>query len=89
MQHIHNDLEQTPQIIYPTLWEYVVIGRDETQVQNAIFEAINNPYEIIKNRFSNGGKFVSVHIKLEVDSQEERDAIFSTLSKHQHITMVI
>ncbi|MFC3867469.1 HP0495 family protein [Helicobacter equorum] len=89
MQHIHNDLEQTPQIVYPTLWEYVVIGRDETQVQNTIFETINTPYKITKTRFSHGGKFVSVHIKLEVDSQEQRDRIFNTLSKHQHITMVI
>jgi len=89
MAEIHNDLEQNPQITYPTLWEYVVIGRDEEAVQGAIFEVLEVPYEISRIRQSSGGKFVSVHICLEVDSKQQRDSIFSTLSHHPSVKMVI
>lgn len=89
MAEIHNDLEQNPQIIYPTLWEYVVIGKDEEIVQSAIFEVLEVPYEVSRIRHSSGGKFVSVHIRLEVDSKQQRDDIFSALSQHESITMVI
>lgn len=89
MPTIHNDVEQNPQIVYPTLWEYVVIGTEEAVVQSAIFETLELPYEVTRIRNSSGGKFVSVHIRLEVDSKQQRDSIFSALSQHQSITMVI
>lgn len=89
MRESHNNLEQSPQICYPTLWEYVVIGADEGAVQGAIFEVLEVPYEISRIRQSSGGKFVSVHIRLEVDSKQQRDSIFSALSRHKSVRVVI
>ncbi len=91
----HNDIEASieglegAQILYPTKWEYAVIGKSETLIKEAIFEVLDIPYEITKKRLSGKGNFLSVHIALKVDSKEQRDSIFNTLKNHKDIAMVL
>lgn len=91
----HNDIEASAeslegaQILYPTRWEYAVIGKSEALIEEAIFEVLDIPFEVTKKRPSGKGNFLSVHIALEVDSKEQRDSIFSALKNHKDIAMVL
>lgn len=82
-------LEGKPIITYPTEWEYTVIGKNETKIKEAVFEIMSKTYFLEKRNKSSGGKFISFHLKVLVDSQKDRDEIFKNLSKCQEITMII
>lgn len=82
-------MQMLKEILYPRVWEYAVIGKDENEVKEAIFQILDIPFRFTRIRPSSKGNFISVHIILEVDSQDTRDSIFRALSAHKHIKMVI
>lgn len=82
-------LEGKPIIVYPTEWEYIIIGKNEAKIKEAVFEIMSKTYLLEKRNKSSAGKFISFHLKVLVDSEKDRDEIFKNLSKCQEITMVI
>lgn len=86
-------LEGKPKIIYPTPWEYRVIGRDRGRLKERIMEVmkqvIREDFSIQEGKSSSGGKFVSVVVRLIVSSQDERDRIFGFLQDSVEVDMVL
>ncbi|WP_301070369.1 DUF493 domain-containing protein [uncultured Helicobacter sp.] len=73
---------QKPHIVYPCKWEYRVIGTDEEVLRKLIFD-------ITLGKHSSKGHFVSLYVSLEVQNEEERNAIFAALQVSSCVKMVL
>lgn len=82
-------LEGKPKIDYPTMWEYRVIGRDREKIKKVIGEIFVKNYELIEGQSSSGGKFISLIVRVLVESQEQRDHFFMLLKQSPEINMVL
>jgi putative lipoic acid-binding regulatory protein len=79
-----------PSIDYPCDWDYKIIGSDAEKILEAINEAIEGTeYDVRPSNISNSGKYCSLNLKVRVVTEEERDFIFSKLSNHKDVIMVI
>lgn len=76
-------------IEYPCKWEYRIIGEDEDKIKDFIFEFLDKKYELERKNTSSGGKYISLHLVVEVDKEEERNSIFQRLLNFEAIKMVI
>ena len=90
--------KERPEITYPCPWGFKVIGLQEEAVREAIKECLGDclnresgdrPYEVGFSRSSGSGKYVSITLNLEVQDEEERNALFRALADHPEIRMVI
>jgi len=85
-----HELEGKPLIQYPCTWEFRTIGPDEELMRAAIAEVLGAcPYTIAAANVSSQGKYRSLVVSLEVQSEEHRHQIFSGLSEHRDIRYVI
>ncbi|OBV29716.1 hypothetical protein BKN38_06390 [Helicobacter sp. CLO-3] len=85
MQHI----EGKPDITYPCQWEYRIVGEKQHRIEEIVGDIMQKPYYLEVKNHSSGGRFVSMHLSTMVDSEEERNEIFSKLANHKEIKMVI
>lgn len=84
------EIQGKPIIEYPCQWGYKVISKDHEKALQAIEQTIQTlTYEVTVSNTSKTGKYVSVHVELEVHSEEIRDSIFHGLKSHEDIIMVI
>lgn len=82
-------IEGKPEIIYPTQWEYRIIGRNKQKIKELIPQIVQQDYEITDGKTSSGGKFVSVVVRTQVQSEEQRDAIFVRFKQNPEVDMVL
>ncbi len=82
-------MHKEAKISYPCKWEYRIIGDNEQKIQDAVFELIDKEYLLEKKNQSSKGNFVSMHLIVGVESQEERDYFFQSLLKNPSIKMII
>ena len=82
--------QRRPRIDYPCNWDYQVIGEDEQQLRIAVAGVVGNVQYVLSlaNR-STRGRYCSLHLTLEVRSEEERVAIFRELRRHPDILYVL
>lgn len=85
MRHI----EGKPEIHYPCLWEFRIIGEDKQDLERIVGELVAKPYTLDEKNHSSKGRFVSMHLSVEVESEEERNALYQSLSTHKAIKMVL
>ncbi|KAA8711019.1 HP0495 family protein [Helicobacter canis] len=85
MRHI----EGKPEIHYPCLWEFRIIGEDKQDLERIVSELVAKPYTLDEKNHSSKGRFVSMHLSVEVESEEERNALYQSLSTHKAIKMVL
>lgn len=85
MRHI----EGKPEIHYPCLWEFRIIGEDKQDLEHIVSELVVKPYTLDEKNHSSKGRFVSMHLSVEVESEEERNALYQSLSTHKAIKMVL
>ena len=85
MRHI----EGKPEIHYPCLWEFRIIGEDKQSLERIVSELVAKPYTLDEKNHSSKGRFVSVHLSVKVESEEERNALYQSLSTHKAIKMVL
>ena len=79
-----------PEINYPCLWQYKVIGTDREEILGSIRSIIGDiEHTISESKKSSKGKYLSVNLELEVESEEMRNSIFGKLQVHASIKMVI
>lgn len=87
-----------PEINYPCLWGYKVIGTDEAALRLAVEtclaecfsdEPVCRPYELGFSRVSDGGKYVSLSLSLEVRDEDERNTLFRALADRPEVRMLI
>lgn len=79
-----------PEILYPCLWPYQVIGSDEQALRAAVLEVIGEaPHNWKPGHVSKGGKYRSLGLELRVEDEAERLAVFERLSRHPAIRFVL
>lgn len=84
------DEDGKPHLEYPTGWEYRVIGADEVAMRQAIGEVMGaRPYLVEDGNVSRAKRWRSLSVTLEVQTEEERDALHVQLRDHPAVRMVI
>lgn len=83
-------LQGKPEITYPCVWQYKVIGRDSDRIKMAIEEICAPvPVSIRYSHSSSSGKYHSYNAEIEVQDEEARISIYRALHNHPDIQMVI
>ncbi len=83
-------LEGKPEIHYPCIWQYKVIGREHRLIREAIEEICAPvPVSITYSHSSSSGKYHSYNAEIEVQDEEARIAIYRALHNHSDIQIVI
>ncbi|MFW5875854.1 MAG: DUF493 domain-containing protein [Myxococcota bacterium] len=79
-----------PVIEYPCAWEWRVIGSDPDQVKAAVAEVLAEREHTLRsaNR-SPKGRWLSMSLELEVQSEADRDAIHRALTGHRWIRLAL
>ena len=89
---------QKPHIDYPCQWAFKIIGTDEESMRVAVKDCLamslnkgtgERPYELGFSRRSNEGKYVSLVLDIEVEDEDERNALFKALTDRPEIRLVI
>lgn len=89
-KHTEIDIDIKPQIDYPCIWRYRVIGFSKDNVLLAIKEVFKGNAEIDKmEHVSSHGKYVALNCAIEVQNDMERLAYFEGLTQQPGIIMVI
>ena len=81
---------KTPEIEYPCWWTYAIMGEDEEDLRLAAAEIAGKaPHRTRFSRLSARKKYASLHVEIEVASQEERDRYFQAFKSHPRIRFVL
>jgi putative lipoic acid-binding regulatory protein len=80
---------KTPEITYPCLWLYKVIGEDATALAKAINTVCPVSTVIAPSKTSSGGKYCSLNVEVEVADEAIRLAIYQNLKNHLAVKMVL
>ncbi len=79
-----------PEIHYPCVWQYKVIGKELHLVKNAIKEICAPvPVTITYSHSSASGKYHSFNAEIEVQDEEARLSIFRALHDHAAVKFVL
>ena len=79
-----------PEIIYPTRWEYKIIGSDVEEMINAVEIIVNDfEYDLVPSNISKKANYFSMNVIVLVPTEEFRDKIFKELTEHPSIKFVI
>ncbi len=82
--------QKKPDIDYPCIWEYRVIGRDEQRLRAVIHAACTPSVPSISlANVSSKGTYFSLNASLEVVSEEMRLRIFDYLKNSPDVKIVI
>lgn len=83
-------LEGKPEIHYPCLWQYKVIGTDIKKIEDAIKEVCAPvPANINYSHSSSSGKYHSLNAEIEVQDDEARLSLYRALHNHPAIKVVL
>ena len=79
-----------PEIEYPCLWQFRLIGQERTAMIKAITTLVGLTEDQIKDaNVSSGGRYLSLKIELVVQGDEDRLATYRLLAGHPAIRMVL
>lgn len=77
-------------IEYPCNWDFTIIGSDEIEMREAIIEVVGYALKnIIEGNRSSGGRYVSLRFTVLVMSEAARNELYTGLTNHSSIRMVI
>jgi hypothetical protein len=83
-------IEGKPEIHYPCVWQYKVIGRDQSLVQQAIEDICAPvPVAISYSHSSSSGKYHSLNAEVEIQDDEARISLYQALQSHPDIKVVL
>ena len=90
MKILDENSNEKPQITYPTLWGFKIIGTDKEELHRVIKEVIGDKEHLCSyGNPSKNGKFHSYNASCTVATKEERDALFKQFQDHPSVKMVI
>ena len=82
--------DRRPEIDYPTLWSYQVIGSDEMLVRSAVAELlVQRQHSLRLTKTSRTGKYCSLLLELVVLDEADRLSIFRALATHTAVRIVL
>ena len=81
---------ERPEITYPTLWTYRIVGTDTLSIRSRVAViAGEREYSLDPSKESSKGNYVSLLLEIEVTDEADRDAIFAALQADPAIKMVL
>jgi len=87
---LDDNFSEKPIIEYPCEWGYRIIGTNKDKLEAVVFEIIGNrDYKQKGGNSSSKGKFCSLSTACQVESEEDRNAIFKAFQDHEDVKMVI
>jgi len=87
---LDDKFSEKPKIEYPCEWGYKIIGDDKDKLKAVICEVMGcRDYKQKGGNSSSKGKFHSLSTACQVQSQEDRDALFKAFQDHKDVKMVI
>ena len=82
--------QNKPDIDYPTPWGYRIVGTSEDEIRAHVLELLADvEHELVFARQSSGGRYVSLHLRLVVQDEAQRLAIYEHLVRHAAIRFVV
>lgn len=82
--------DHSPDIDYPCPWSYRIIGKDENRLRAAIDDvAFALHYSVTRANTSRTGRYLSLHLQVKVDGDEQRRDIFRRLAAHPDVAWVL
>lgn len=78
-----------PYILYPCQWEYRIIGTSKEGIEALIADTMPRAYVLESGKVSKNKHFVSVYVRIEVQSEIERNDIFNALKQSKLVKMVL
>ena len=83
-------LEGRPEIDYPCPWSFKVIGRDETQIRDAIAEIVGEyAHTVTLSNHSAQGNYCSLNLEMVVIDEPHRIGTYTALVEHRSIKLVL
>ena len=79
---------------FPCFFPIKAMGRNIPNLESEIFDIVRKhanevTIDAVRTRFSKGGKFISITVDLEAQSQQQLEAIYSELNASPHIVMTL
>jgi uncharacterized protein len=82
--------KEKPDISYPCIWLYKVIGTNEDALRQAIQVVCGeNTAQINHSHTSSGGKYCSLNVEIQVENEEMRLAYYKNLTNHAVVKVVM
>ena len=82
--------ECKPELVYPCLWIYKVIGRDPELLRCAAAEVLaGQAYKATPSRSSKGGAYHCLNVEMTVESEPDRLCFYDRLRQHPAVIMVM
>lgn len=79
-----------PEIAYPCLWQYKIIGTDRDSIIDAVMDILPNTDHLLSNSHtSSGGRYVSMKLELVVQSEEQRLSLYNQLVENPSVKIVL
>ncbi len=83
-------MHKTPKIEYPCEWDYRIIGTSEEAIRKAVITILGEKeHSLSFSNVSKAGKYISLALKTNVATEEERNAIYVSLRKCPQVKSVI
>jgi hypothetical protein len=81
-------------ITFPCVYPVKVMGVNQDDFEGLVIEIIEKhasiaTEDVIPPRLSRNGRFVSVTIQINAESQDQLDAIYRELSAHERVLMML
>lgn len=79
---------------FPCVFPVKVMGANKEDFERLVVEIIQKhanivEKELIASRTSRNGRFVSITVHVQAESQTQLDAIYSELSAHERVLMML
>ena len=82
--------ERKPDIRYPTTWGYRIVGLSEEDIRALVAEIVGEAeHELLVGNESSGGKYVSMNLRLLVESEAERLRVYEQLQGNDAVRLVL
>ena len=79
-----------PEMEYPCLWGYKVIGAEPDRLRLAIAEVLQErPHSVTPSHSSQTGKYICLDVELTVLNEDVRLEIYEALRRHPAVKIVL
>lgn len=79
-----------PEIDYPCVWSYRILGTDEVQMRIAVLEVVGDlEHSVTTGLESSQGRYRSLQVELVVRDEAHRLSIFEALKTHPDVRFVL
>ena len=88
--HQPSDDTCKPQINYPCMWQYKIIGESATVITQLVADLIHEKdYTLARSNVSSDGRYVSMSLELKVHTEERRLELYRLLAEDPTVKVVL